>query len=104
MRRTPSFLAALATAGLLAACAQPPTQPAPSPAPAPSTGSCNAAGAQFAIGQVATANLVEQARQRAGAEMARTLRPGQVVTMEYNGSRLNLRVDEAHRVVGVTCG
>ncbi len=92
------------TAALLAACAQPPAQPSPSPAPAPSNGSCKAAGAQFAIGQLATANLVEQARQRAGAEMARMLRPGQVVTMEYNGSRLNVKVDAGNKVTEVTCG
>lgn len=100
----PFLPATLATAALLAACAQPPAQTSPAPAPPPASGSCNAAGAQFAVGQLATANLVEQARQRAGAGMARMLRPGQVVTMEYNGSRLNVKVDAGNRVIDVTCG
>jgi hypothetical protein len=65
---------------------------------------CQAEPAQSVIGQVATAAVVEEARQRAGARSARVLRPGQVVTMEFDATRLNLDVDAASRVVRVRCG
>ena len=101
MPRFPTAAAALCAA-LLAGCAQP--GPAPAPAPAPPASACNAEPARFAVGQQATASLVEEARRRAGASRARVLRPGQVVTMEFDGARLNLQVDAADRVVAVRCG
>ncbi len=36
--------------------------------------------------------------------MARILRPGQMVTKEYNAQRLNLEVDANGRIVAVRCG
>jgi hypothetical protein len=87
---------------LLAACAQ---QAPPVATPAASgSGECSAAGAQFAIGRSADATLVEQARQRSGARMARVLRPGQAVTMEFSSQRLNLDIDAANQVTRVRCG
>src|SRR5690606_22076298 len=65
---------------------------------------CDADAARGVIGQAATAEVVEQARQAAGAELVRTLSPGQMVTMEYHFSRLNLDVDEANVITGVRCG
>lgn len=72
--------------------------------PAPVTQACNAADAQFAVGQVATATLVEEARRHAGAQVVRVLRPGQVVTLEFSEQRLNLDVDAAGRVLKARCG
>jgi hypothetical protein len=89
-------------AAILAACAQP--GPAPAPAPMPPASACSAEPARFAVGQQATAALLEEARRRAGASRARILRPGQVVTMEFDGSRLNLQVDAGDRVLAVRCG
>lgn len=96
----------------LAACSSQPANsaaegaaPAPTPAPAPAgTQACNADAAGGAIGKVASADVVEQARRDAGAAVARTLAPGQVVTMEYRGDRLNLDVDGGNVVTGVRCG
>ena len=65
---------------------------------------CDADAARGAIGKEATAEVVEQARRDAGAAVVRTLSPGQMVTMEYHASRLNLDVDEANVVIGVRCG
>lgn len=65
---------------------------------------CNPDAARGAIGQEATADVVEQARVAAGANVVRTLKPGQVITMEYHASRLNLSVDDANVVVDVSCG
>lgn len=88
---------------LLAACAQTAAPPAP-PTAAPSPPTCQAAPGQFAVGQVATPTLVAQAQRRAGAQRVRVLRPGQVVTLEFDAGRLNLDVDAAERVTRVRCG
>lgn len=98
------ILGLLATSALCA-CAQPPgpaAQPAPPARPAP--GQCHADGARFAVGHVATPELAEQARQRASALRVRVIRPGQMVTMEFDNSRLNLDVDAAGKVTAVRCG
>jgi hypothetical protein len=34
----------------------------------------------------------------------RVLRPGMVITREFNGARLNIRVDNEHKVLSVSCG
>ena len=73
--------------------------------PPPTAGTaCNAQGAQFAIGKTPGASVVEEARQRSGSYMARVLRPGQVVTMEFNAQRLNLDLNAAGVITGVRCG
>lgn len=99
------LLPCLLAAAALAACAAPPPQVPEAPVPpviAP--GECNAQAAQFAVGQPYGAALAEQARLRAGAERVRALRPGDMVTMEFNARRLSLEVDGAGRVVAVRCG
>lgn len=85
----------------LAACAAPP--PAAPPAPA-APGSCDAKAAQFAVGQAYGEAIADEARRRSGARVSRALRPGQVVTLEYNSERLNLDLDAANRVIRVRCG
>lgn len=89
---------------LLSACAQQtPATPAAPPSAAVG-GECKASGAQFAVGRNAEATLVEQARQRSGAHMARVIRPGQPVTMDFSSQRLNLDVDAGNRITRVHCG
>jgi hypothetical protein len=95
------LLVPAALACVLGACAQ---QPMPSAPPPPMAGQCNAAGAQFALGGTANAALVEEARKRSGALMARVIGPGQAVTMEYSAQRLNLDVNAANSVMNVRCG
>ena len=105
--KTQSLLSAVAGAVLLSACA------APAPAPTPASASaappepvfqCNADGARFAVGQPLSPQLEAAARVRAGAGTVRALKPGEVVTMELNGGRLNLDVDARGRVTDVRCG
>jgi hypothetical protein len=104
------LLSALVAAALLSGCAAPARVPAPAPAPvavAPAPApqaKCNADGARFAIGEPASAQLEAAARVRAGAESVRVLKPDQVVTMEFNGGRLNLVVDARNGVTAVRCG
>ncbi|QNP42138.1 peptidase inhibitor I78 [Lysobacter terrestris] len=67
-------------------------------------GGCNADAARSVVGQMASPDVIDQARLAAGAETARTLKPGQAVTMEFNGNRLNLDVDAGNTVTNVRCG
>lgn len=71
---------------------------------APVGGVCDAQPAQSVIGQNSTAKVVEDARVKAGANMARVLHPGQMITKEYSTQRLNLEVDATGRIVAVRCG
>lgn len=101
--QTRLFASPLLAATLLAlgACAAPPV---PEPPAATAPGSCDASKAQFAVGQQPGLALQDQARERSGARIVRTLRPGQMVTMEYSGERLNLELDASGKIVRVRCG
>ncbi|WP_125076462.1 I78 family peptidase inhibitor [Pseudoxanthomonas sp. SGT-18] len=76
-----------------------PTATEPPPPP-----SCDAAPVQGLVGETASDELVEQARTDAGADSVRVLKPGQAVTLEFNGARLNVEVDEANQIVSLRCG
>jgi len=67
-------------------------------------GRCEAKGADFAIGQSASAALLEQARSRTGAQSARVLGPDDMVTLEYRSDRLNLNTDSSGKVIRANCG
>lgn len=65
---------------------------------------CDAAALQSQIGQKATPSVMEDLRTRSGSATARMLRPGQLVTMEYNTTRLNLIVDDKDVMTAIRCG
>lgn len=65
---------------------------------------CDAGALQSQIGQKATQSVLEDLRTRSGAATARILRPGQLVTMEYNDTRLNLIVDDKDVMTAIRCG
>ena len=65
---------------------------------------CDAGPLQSQIGQKATPSVMEDMRTRSGSATARLLRPGQVVTMEYNNTRLNLIVDDKDVMTAIRCG
>ena len=83
--------------------AQEAAQPAPPVPPAAAT-ACDDSQAQWAVGKKVTDADVEQARKDSGAESARTLKPNQAVTMEFNANRLNLDLDDAGVVTAIRCG
>ena len=90
----------------LSACATPVPPPGVrtgGPLP-PERDPCTALAANGYMGQVASADVVEQARRAAQADVARVLHPGDVVTMEYRTGRLNLEVDERNVIVRLRCG
>jgi hypothetical protein len=96
----------------LAACATPADSTPPptaeaTPVPKPTTppqAACDPQAAREVVGQLASADVVEKARVLAGAQIARTLKPGQMVTMEYHASRLNVDVNEGNVITGLRCG
>ncbi|WP_412766277.1 I78 family peptidase inhibitor [Stutzerimonas balearica] len=56
------------------------------------------------IGKTATPAPLEKARELAGAQRARVLRPNDVVTLEYDSQRLNLHTDEELTIERIHCG
>lgn len=97
--RTALFGFALA----LSACTTNPAPPMSDPSPA-AAADCRAESAQSMVGSVATPANIEQARKLAGAQVARVLKPGQMVTMEYREGRLNIDVDANNVILRVRCG
>ncbi|MET0268868.1 MAG: I78 family peptidase inhibitor [Sphingomonas sp.] len=99
MKITPALLV------LLAGCATmtdtPPDPNVPDPTP---TGRCDAAPAQGLIGKPGSSALVETARRSSGASIARMLRPGEMVTMEYRADRVNVTLDDRGSVTAIRCG
>jgi len=94
---------------LLLSCAATPPNAAPADSTAgdnAATGSssCNAEAAQSVVGKAATPELIEQARSQAGAKTVRVIKPGDVVTMEYLDTRLNINVDAGNVVTRLNCG
>jgi hypothetical protein len=65
---------------------------------------CNADKAESAVGKKVSAALVEDYRKQSGSKTARALRPNDVMTLEYNPQRLNLRTDDKDMVISVNCG
>ncbi|MFK0309803.1 I78 family peptidase inhibitor [Pseudomonas sp. NPDC090233] len=105
MFRTRASLATLLVAAVLAGCSTGGNSGGDAPAAAAGNdGRCEASGADFAIGKQSSAELLEQARKASGSQMARILKPRDVVTLEYRSERLNLNVDEQGVVTRVNCG
>jgi Peptidase inhibitor I78 family len=89
---------------LAAGCSSTADKPAAAAPSGPAPDSCTSSEVEHLKGQTATPELLEQARQQAGASSARILTPTSVVTLEYNRQRLNLNVDEQRVITRVTCG
>jgi hypothetical protein len=83
----------------LAACAATDAPPPPT-----AGGTCDAAPAQFAVGQPYEASLAERARAASGSRLVRRMEPGMAYTMEFNALRLNLVTDGSGRVTAARCG
>jgi len=53
---------------------------------------------------VLTQSLLDKLRTQSGSASARTLKPSQMITMEYDPTRLNVLVDEKNQITAVRCG
>lgn len=65
---------------------------------------CDASKAQWLIGEAPTQERLDRAGADTGAEVVRTIRHDEMVTLEFHPSRLNVDLDEDGRVRGVRCG
>jgi Peptidase inhibitor I78 family len=66
--------------------------------------SCSAEAAQRFVGRNADAGTVQSAVSASGAKAVRVIKPDMMVTMDYRGDRLNIRVDAAGEIIEITCG
>jgi hypothetical protein len=97
--------ATVALAALAAGCAvDPPQVPEAPPPPVFVAEECDGQAAQFALGQPFNGPLGEDARKRARAERLRVVRPGDMITMEFDARRLTLELDTLAHVVAARCG
>jgi hypothetical protein len=65
---------------------------------------CDASQVFGLVGKTLDEAGVEQARVDAKAERVRVLRPGQAVTLEFDGDRLNVETDAQGQVTDLRCG
>jgi len=94
---------------LAAGCQAPPkdrplTSEVPEPpAFAPPPESCLAEGVRFALGLRVTQQLLEEMRQRSGAQQARTMLATDPPDPAVDPTRLNVQVEPSGRIVGANC-
>ena len=69
-----------------------------------SGGECDASGLQGSIGRKLDNSLASDLQQQSGSSTTRVLRPGEVVTMEYNPQRLNVLIDGKETITAIRCG
>ena len=79
------------------------TMPPPGAAPLPGA-MCNADAASWAVGRAPTADVVERARVESNSASVRVIRPGDAVTMDFRGDRLNITVNDRDAIIGLKCG
>ena len=65
---------------------------------------CDASSIQTLVGEQASPALLDQARRKSGAAIARIVRPEDIVTLEYNAQRLTLMTDESLKIERISCG
>lgn len=94
MRLIPLF--AIAALGLAACDLPPPADPAPDPG---LEGNCGAAEIQGMVGQ-----RVSALGGMSFPGPVRVIRPGDVVTMDFNPDRLNVELDRRERITRLFCG
>lgn len=65
---------------------------------------CDAQSVQNMVGRQYSESLDSQLKSGANASQLRVLKPGQVMTMEYNPSRLNVIVEGDGSISALRCG
>lgn len=89
---------ALGVASALTACA------VPTAVPSATQGVCQLAPDAPLQGHKISPEVEDRAREVSGATSVRVIRPGQVVTRDFNQSRINLQLDSYDVVVRAYCG
>jgi hypothetical protein len=65
---------------------------------------CDTQPVQNMLGQAYSDSVGDTLRQRANARAIRVLKPGQVMTMEYNPTRINIILDAKGAIEALRCG
>ncbi|AIT28400.1 I78 family peptidase inhibitor [Bordetella holmesii] len=85
--------------------------PSPSAAPESASGSmlsggksCDAQPTQRMVGQAFSDSASSNVLSGSGSSTVRVLKPGQVMTLEYNPSRVNIIVDGQGKISAIRCG
>ena len=90
----------------LAACAgySEPVESTPDDALAQEGGQCDAAPAQYHVGHDATEQMGAAILKESGARTLRWGAPNSAWTMDYRQDRVNVRYDQASKIIEITCG
>lgn len=96
---SPTLLPVIVLLLSMGACATIPPE-----GPAMPVAQCNAERAHWALGREPASDVVERARADSGSATVRVIRPGEAVTMDVRGDRLNLNVNARNAIDGVKCG
>ncbi len=89
---------------LLAGCAASSDEVASAPPPAETARLCDAAPAQYHVGHDATQAMGAAILKDSGARTLRWGPPRSAWTMDYRQDRVNVRYDDAMKIIDVTCG
>lgn len=65
---------------------------------------CDAAPAQYAVGQKTSINLTRELMAKSGASTLRWIAPRTAVTMDFSPVRLNISYDDNMVINRVSCG
>ncbi|WP_111414952.1 I78 family peptidase inhibitor [Billgrantia lactosivorans] len=65
---------------------------------------CGAQRVQDRIGRRFDEALGESIRRESGAASLRIIRPGHAYTMEYQGDRINVHIDDNDTITDIGCG
>lgn len=76
----------------------------PALATPPAMEGCDVSDVKALIGQIYDEALATRAKEMTGATIVRTMRPGQMVSMDFREDRLTLELDAAGKVVKASCG
>ncbi|OZI75064.1 I78 family peptidase inhibitor [Bordetella genomosp. 12] len=66
--------------------------------------SCDAQPTQNLVGQAFSDSASSNVLSGSGSSTVRVLKPGQVMTLEYNPSRVNIIVDGQGKISAIRCG
>ena len=70
----------------------------------PPPAKCEVEPLRALIGQPATDELGKEALRLSQARTLRWKPPGAIITMDFRPDRLNMSLDDQHRVIGFDCG
>jgi hypothetical protein len=89
---------------ILVALAATACAPAEAPGEVDPIRTCNAAALASMVGRAWSDSLRPEALRLSGARAARVIRPGDMVTMDYRGDRLNVHLTAEGRIERFDCG